>query len=538
MVRISLALAQRLRGGLAWEQLLTTLGSLPERPSSGNRALVDLVALLADATLTSSGLINRIGPALIRSTGLKVVGIFDARDHQLRPLSGSVALKKLRLLAEDDRLRQFVAAKIGRFTLATLRAKPRSTSRLVVADLTDKNESRVLVAVADRPLAARDARVLHLAVNLLRLRQKNWRLQGNLDFLNRQFSALTDRVAEGLIGLGPDLSINLWNKNLQTITGYRAKETLGQPYQQFFVVPERENWLKELLTVSRLAGGRFQTQLAILAKDGLVRWVELSGAVLATGRRPPEQILISVRDVSHLRELEGRKNEFISIATHELRTPLTAVIGYLSLLDRQGANLTDPQRRFLSQAKLATGRLSRLTEELLWTVQIQEDRLMFKMAPIELESVARKVVADFRTSAENHLLPLTLKKPLFPTTVLADADRLEQVICNLVDNAVKYTPSGQITLDWRQTTNRQRRSFVTLLVQDTGLGIESKQLPEVFTKFRRLHQPETIRSFGAGLGLFIVKSFVEKMNGAVTVTSHLGKGTTFAVTFPCHPPNR
>lgn len=163
---------------------------------------------------------------------------------------------------------------------------------------------------------------------------------------------------------------------------------------------------------------------------------------------------------------------------------------------------------------------------------------MFELAPVELATIAGSVAADFHQAAKNQDLSLSLKPPKSSTLILADADRLEQVVCNLVDNALKYTPKGSITLDWRFTSNRRRRSFITLLVQDTGSGIEPKRLPEVFTKFRRLHRPETIRSFGAGLGLFIAKSFVEKMNGTITVTSRLGKGTTFAVTFPCYLPDK
>jgi|GEM_PF-1118368 len=387
------------------------------------------------------------------------------------------------------------------------------------------------IFLAKEELAHNDEVFLKLVRNILTLRHQQSLLREEINREAESLTLLTHHLSEGMAVLNQDMKVTLWNRPMQRLSGYSPREAVGQPYQAVFKRTDAEDWLGQLMNVYLETPLRnvFNTQFEIVTREGTRRWVDVSGSFM---RRPTDntisQTIIIVRDVSHLKMLEQRKNEFISIATHELRTPITAIKGYLSLLHKDQENLTDKQRTYLGRANDANHRLARLAEDLLRTVQVEEDRLRINLRPVELGPILEKITRDLQEKAKAKQLTLEYVAAPFDTWVTADEEKIEQVFANLIDNAIKYTSQGYVRV-FTDRFEENGQSFIIVHVQDTGIGINPKNYEAIFEKFRRTHDTAEIRESGAGLGLFIVKSFVEKQGGKISVNSRIGNGTTFSV---------
>jgi two-component system, OmpR family, phosphate regulon sensor histidine kinase PhoR len=239
-------------------------------------------------------------------------------------------------------------------------------------------------------------------------------------------------------------------------------------------------------------------------------------------------MLLVLHDVTELRRLERVRTEFVANVSHELRTPLTSIRGYLeTLLD--GA-LEEPAnaRRFLEIADTHAERLGRLVDDLLQLSDIETGKLVLKPTSLRLHEVAADVIAFFEKQAGQKRLSLVNNVPL-DVRVQADWDRLTQILVNLLDNAVKYTPeTGEITLGAKHGTHE----FVHVWVADTGIGIPSTDLPRITERFYRVDKARSREIGGTGLGLAIVKHLVQAHGGELWLESELGKGTTVNFSLP------
>lgn len=380
-----------------------------------------------------------------------------------------------------------------------------------------------------------DRRFLHFIAGIIALIQRQRDTSRQLAREQKLIGSLTQNLSEGLALFSDENRVTIWNRPLQRMTGFSPKEAQGKTYEQVLAFIDNPRWLDELIASPPGSPNQsgFLVEGQILTKSKQTRWLSVSGSFLRNDQDRIEQIIVIVRDISHSKELEQRKNEFISIATHELRTPITAVKGYLSLLTRASTELSEKQRHYLANASLATERLVHLAEDLLQVIQLDEDRMQFVQQPVQLTNVLEKVCHDFKDQASQKNLEVHLTLPPFPTTVIADPIRLEQVFANLFDNAIKYTERGSISIGFEQFSEKlTQEDKVTVVIKDTGIGIDGRDLDGVFQKFHRTNRASTTRVPGAGLGLYIVKSFVEKQGGKIALKSRPNRGSTFAITFP------
>ncbi|MEX1051901.1 MAG: ATP-binding protein [Patescibacteria group bacterium] len=392
-----------------------------------------------------------------------------------------------------------------------------------------------LVVLAEEAFDNEDRRFLHFVAGVVGLLERQVDLSRQLSREQKLIQSLTQNLSEGLALFDGDGRIIIWNRPLQRMTGFSPKDAQNKTYDQVLRFIDRPLWLRELIDSHQnnpnQSGFLIEGQASTGAKQS--RWLAVSGSFLRNDQGRIEQAIVLVRDISHRKELEQRKNEFISIATHELRTPITVVKGYLSLLAKADQNLTDKQQQYITNATLATERLVKLAEDLLQVTRLDEDRMQFTLQPVQLTNVIEKVCHDFREKASKKQLAIHLTLPPFPTTIIADSVRLEQVFANLVDNAIKYTEKGAISIGFEYFLEKlTQEEKVTVVIKDTGIGIDSRDLEEVFEKFHRTSRAATSREPGAGLGLYIVKSFVDKLGGKITVNSRPRRGSSFAVTFP------
>jgi signal transduction histidine kinase len=222
------------------------------------------------------------------------------------------------------------------------------------------------------------------------------------------------------------------------------------------------------------------------------------------------------------------RDDFLSIAAHELKTPLTPLIGRLGLLARRAVRdgLPEPYHRELVRVEAEARRLTSLIDVLLDISRLRSGQLHVERAPVDLAQLAAQVVAEIEPSLTNHTL--TLASSSGPALVEGDALRLEQVLRNLLGNAVKYSPhGGAITVE----ISRQERT-ITLAVRDQGIGIPAELLPRIFERYYRVSDPATAKLGGLGIGLFVVHEIVRLHGGAISVESEPGVGTCFTVVLP------
>jgi PAS domain S-box-containing protein len=236
-----------------------------------------------------------------------------------------------------------------------------------------------------------------------------------------------------------------------------------------------------------------------------------------------------LQDISHLKELDKMKSEFIAMVAHELRAPIAAVEQQLTvILNKMAGEVTPKQEQLLSRAKERTKGLLTLIKDLLDLSKIEAGMMVQYKESLSLQEVIQRVVELMMTEAEAKKIDLQFSAPSEIPFIQADRNSMEGIFTNLISNAIKYTPEGGKV--W--ITLGEEGGFVKADVSDTGIGIKKEDLPRIFDKFYRVKTTETRQIIGTGLGLSIVKSIVDAHLGSISVESDEGGGTTFTVLFP------
>jgi two-component system phosphate regulon sensor histidine kinase PhoR len=252
--------------------------------------------------------------------------------------------------------------------------------------------------------------------------------------------------------------------------------------------------------------------------------------VRASALRPTHRgVLVVVVDVTDLRRLEGLRRDFVANVSHELRTPVTAIRSAVETLQAGAAREPASAARFLEIVERNAARLQQLVEDLLDLSRIESRQYRLHPERLEVKPVLQHAVALFRERADKKGVALTVDAPDDLAAVRADRRALEQVLANLIDNAVKYTGT-RCTVRVRARSISERE--LEIAVTDDGPGIEARHLPRLFERFYRVDAGRSREEGGTGLGLSIVKHLVEAMEGRVSVESQPERGTTFALTLP------
>lgn len=239
------------------------------------------------------------------------------------------------------------------------------------------------------------------------------------------------------------------------------------------------------------------------------------------------------RMTEQLAELDRLKAEFVSVASHELKTPLSVIKGYLSLLlDGIYGELTEEQRKTLSSTGDQTDRLARLIQQLLDVSRFEAGGGRLEIHPIELRPLLEELATSFEALAvQNEITFVVRISDELPEAIDGDADRLNEVIGNLLSNAFKFTPrQGQICMNAIPLDGG-----IGIEVSDTGVGVPQDKLPRIFEKFYQVDNEAQPRSVGSGLGLAISREIVEAHGGTISAESVVGKGTTIRVFLPMQP---
>ncbi len=291
------------------------------------------------------------------------------------------------------------------------------------------------------------------------------------------------------------------------------------------------------LEAARVPALQEAVEAALATAEALTREIALGGAQekvirasLAAVRESGSTVgaVAVFHDVTELKRLEKVRQEFVANVSHELRTPLTAIKGYAETL-RDGG-LRDPARaaEFVEVIHRHAERLRALIEDLLDLAAVEQGEARLKPAPVRARDAVAQAEAVIRPAAGSRRQTLSLDLPADLPEVVADRDRLAQVLINLLDNAVKFTPEGGRVA----VTGSAAGGRVTLAVSDNGVGIAPADLPRIFERFYRADRSRDRREGGTGLGLAIAKHLTQAMGGTIEVESLLGSGTTFRIVLP------
>lgn len=387
----------------------------------------------------------------------------------------------------------------------------------------------------------RERHFKRLSDDLISTRVEGARMGARLDFMREvqterdTVSALLLASADGILVVDRGRRVERTNPALEDLTGLEASETSGRHCWEVFGC-KRDGKLAcgEVCPFDRVfSTGDSLTDVSfqVHRPDSKPIWVTGSYAPVKDMEGQFRFGIGSIRDVTKAKEVEQLQNDFVSIVSHELRGPLTAIKGFVQTLILKGENLSlDMRQDFLSTINEQADRLNQLVEDLLNVSRIESRRLHMTMTEVDIEALCRKLLNQFRAKWGERDIVIE-SDPSVPL-VQADEKKLDEVLVNLIDNAVKYSPDGGTV----KVTMTPKEDSVEVSVEDSGIGISPEEAARLFEKFHRIATPETRDIGGTGLGLYIVKNLVEAHGGRIIVTSAEGVGSTFSFTLPIKGP--
>jgi two-component system phosphate regulon sensor histidine kinase PhoR len=334
-----------------------------------------------------------------------------------------------------------------------------------------------------------------------------------------------EHVDDGVFLVDEGGLIQHWNPAAEAITGLAAEDVLDRAAKE--AIPGWES-MGAIVPVASMPGpGSTEAKTVPLELDGRELWLSISGVAFDDG------VVYAFRNLTEERALDELKGEFVATVSHELRTPLAAIYGSAQTLLRRDIELEPTSKeRLLAVIASESERLTRIVSDILLANKIDSGRLHLERHPLDVGLLASEVVEQMRNVfAAREDVVIELDAGDEAAFVACDADKLRQVLINLVDNAVKYSPDGG-SVKVRIEPNEHR---LRLLVLDEGLGIAHGEQRRIFGKFYRVDPQQTRGVGGTGLGLYISRELVRLMGGRLSVTSKENQGSTFVVELPREP---
>lgn len=368
------------------------------------------------------------------------------------------------------------------------------------------------------------ARDMRETIQLIKTLQ---RTNEELGTSNERFQTIMRSVRVPIATIDKERNIISVNSAFESLTGWRQEEAQGRNYDTLlalavgtkgFTIVEPDTWIGKAVINNKM-----EKQID----------VSYTEAPLKDFNGHPVGMVCTMEDISREAEIDRMKTEFISIVSHELRTPLTSIKGYVDLiLEGDTGPVNETQKEFLQIVAQSSNRLTELINDLLDVERIESEKIAFKKEPVNVIISIHQVLRTFQKEIEKKGIHLSTRFEKDSMVVEGDRERIEQVLANLINNAIKYNrPEGCIGV-WARQENR----FIRVDVEDSGIGISEEDQRRLFQKFFRAETPLTREVGGTGLGLSIVKAIIERLGGEVRIKSKLGEGSTFTVLLPAYEP--
>lgn len=349
-----------------------------------------------------------------------------------------------------------------------------------------------------------------------------------LNQINQKLLSILQTISRGVFVIETDGKIFFWGDAVSKLTGINSDEALGRDFQKVlplsFIGKNPPKLILELLETKKTFG--YEYLLNINFKKNFP--ILLTLTPLITEEKKFIGAVGEIEDISEKKRLDQLKLDFVSLVSHELRTPIANIKGYLSLVLDEAESLSDEHRKFIRRAYLSNERQLRTVEDLLSASKIEQGVFQIQTYPLQVEDLIASVVSEWQPQAQEKNLELKFIYPKFPLPrVVGNEERIQEILVNLISNAIKYTKKGSIVVEVNASDKE-----ASISIKDTGIGISPEEQKNLFEKFQRGQRPLTSEAQGTGLGLYIAKTLTELMDGKIWVESKTNEGSTFTFTLP------
>ena len=395
---------------------------------------------------------------------------------------------------------------------------------VLFAPLMIEGKALGLLGLANKPggFTENDAHLASGFGELAAISLFNSRIWESLQHSEASYRTLVEASPDGVLALDADGQIIDCNEGLCQLLGYEKVKVKGNDIRKFLPAA-----MPAELTAQLRHKGRLEAEFEAVRQDGQTVTVWAKGVARVDEEGKLSQTVLYIRDIAERKKLDELKDELIGLVSHEIRTPLTVIMGGLNTLLSEETRLSpEEKRQLLQDAALETNSLSYLLGDLIELSRAQANRLSLNLEPVAIRSVIKGVVGKLeqQTSAHRFVIDLPPRLPM----VQADPIRIERILHNLLENAVKYSPRGG---EIRVLAKRDGNHLV-IGVRDQGVGISQADQTKLFIPFERLENRGLEEVKGAGLGLMVCRRLVEAHGGRIWVESQPSRGSTFFFTLP------
>ncbi|MBI2830874.1 MAG: GAF domain-containing protein [Chloroflexi bacterium] len=378
-----------------------------------------------------------------------------------------------------------------------------------------------------KQFTASDRRVLSAFAGQAVMSLENVRLASQLAEEHHKTESIVEHSADGIMTIDSKLRILTFNAGMERLTGWKRSEAIGD--YCFRVLNLVDNQGRELCRrkcpIARGVSGVYYQRGAITGKDS--QKVDVSMSYSLPSPRQPSTTVVNVRDIGTLRQIDNVRSMLLAGVSHELQTPISIIKAYASTLARPDAEWSPQTIRDKLQAiEEESDRLSKLVAKLLYTSQLEARSLPLNMMSVNLPGEVVKVVRRLARNTEIHKFESDFP-PDFPG-ILADPEKIEEVLTNLVDNAVKFSPRGGTI----NITGKVLDNDIQVTIADEGIGISLQDREKLFERFYRVADSSRKSTPGMGLGLYICKTILEAHGGRIWTEGERGEGSRFIFTLP------
>ena len=344
---------------------------------------------------------------------------------------------------------------------------------------------------------------------------------------------MVNHISDGVMCTNQQNEVALANPAFLRMIGFRAEWMIGRPLEQFIDIPRMRDMISRALN---MPASEFSELTEEITLDGPDRPEEMILSIRCAPFRDRKGrnlgVITVLHDITALKRMDRMKSQFVSTVSHEIQSPMNSVMMQLQvILDGLAGELTEKQRDILTRASQKIANLSRMASELLDLARIESGLIALEREPVDMAAIIRDQVAFHLPRAESERIRLECDAPETLPPVLANRRNMEEILSNLITNAIKYSPGGgQVRVSASAGSD-----VVSIRVQDTGIGISPEDLKLIFQQFYRVKDEKTRYINGTGLGLAIVKSILESHQGRIKVESRPGEGSAFTVFLPVPP---
>ena len=345
---------------------------------------------------------------------------------------------------------------------------------------------------------------------------------------NIKLESIMSSMINGIIAIDNSEKILFINHVAESLLGITDREVTGKHILQVVRNNSIDNYLKKILMNKEF----FSTEVNF--DDSNEKILKLyANSIKQNGENGIEGIIITIQDVTELRKLERVRTEFIANVSHELKTPLTSIKGFTETLKSFDFDDKQDAIRFLNIIEDEADRLYRLINDILSLSELEQKKTKTVRKKIDIEKAVVEVMSVLKSQSDKKNIELSAKIQEGLGSICGDGDKFKQMLINLIDNAVKYTPeNGKVSIEAYKQSHNADLDKLIIKVKDNGIGIPKQHIPRLFERFYRVDKARSRSIGGTGLGLAIVKHIVILFNGEIEVTSEVGKGTEFRIILP------